>query len=481
MLKRILAFFFGVIFTLILLEGTMRASARKDGLTQKLEDFQKGGDQVVRIITLGESTSAEYWVNDKDVSWPAVLERKLNARPAERRANKDIKVLNLARSGTSSTFLVDHLETVLQFAKPDFVVSMMGVNDSYTLRPNKSWLFQKSYLARFVYWAWIDFHCEGCYKIDHRMELDDLVAQWPEATSKLPFLNTAPTELTLDELKQAEIEFEALKSNHAEDQSELDIIWGTWLYALSELPIYAAEDPSKIGEFESFHPVRKHALQRAKAAFERAQPQVLKLKGSLKQHCFVLSRTRELSQCIDLIFKGLENGVPLTPDLMNLALTLGGDDPKVQKLADIGGYERLAFDRALIGTRSAYQRLDQLALKHGFHWIAMQYPMGAVAGLDVFFDELTDQEFQQKHMTFDRLFTMQERPVAELRQASHRSYVSNIGFQELVANGRISDYFIDLFARTRGMNFGHTNEKGHELIAENALTAIERKLNVVSE
>ncbi|HMT61387.1 MAG TPA: hypothetical protein PKA24_11020, partial [Microthrixaceae bacterium] len=60
----------------------------------------------IRIVVLGESTSIKMSENDRDVSWPAVLERKLNALPEVKSSGREVRVINLAQAGTSSTLLV---------------------------------------------------------------------------------------------------------------------------------------------------------------------------------------------------------------------------------------------------------------------------------------------------------------------------------------------------------------------------------------
>ncbi|MEQ1879044.1 MAG: SGNH/GDSL hydrolase family protein, partial [Bdellovibrionia bacterium] len=119
----------GLILSLGLLEIGMRTlgrgllAAQESGNTVKPEDSRK-----VRIVTLGESTSADVFSEDElQHAWPRRLEENLAARGINAR------VYNLARPATNTSAILRRLPEQLDYFNPHIVVSMMGINDRNTL------------------------------------------------------------------------------------------------------------------------------------------------------------------------------------------------------------------------------------------------------------------------------------------------------------------------------------------------------------
>jgi hypothetical protein len=56
-------------------------------------------------------------------------------------------------------------------------------------------------------------------------------------------------------------------------------------------------------------------------------------------------------------------------------------------------------------------------------------------------------------------------------------YISNANFTQLVAREGESAFFVDMFARRTGLNFGHTNFRGSLEIAINARNALMAELD----
>ena len=85
-------------------------------------------DGALRILTLGESTSADYFASDTDVSWPRQLEREI-----VRRGHR-VRVYNESIPGTSTPYILANLERNLERYRPRIVVTMMGTNDAPHVR-----------------------------------------------------------------------------------------------------------------------------------------------------------------------------------------------------------------------------------------------------------------------------------------------------------------------------------------------------------
>ncbi|MCB4792522.1 MAG: tetratricopeptide repeat protein [Elusimicrobia bacterium] len=122
MKKRLLLVFFGLFFSLILLEAGLRLGGFIYNSRQEIRNREelKKKKQVYRILCLGESTTqGEY---------PKYLEEVLN--------NRDIgirfSVIDKGRQATTTTFILAKLEEDLDKYKPDMVITMIGVNDDRT-------------------------------------------------------------------------------------------------------------------------------------------------------------------------------------------------------------------------------------------------------------------------------------------------------------------------------------------------------------
>lgn len=493
---RVAAFTFGLVMTIMMIELTLHlisGVSALDGIAidPKLESdlesyFQdsKDGKEVVRIVALGESTTAKFYNNGNDVSWPARLQRMLNETPEVMAGKKEIRVLNIAQPGTSTTFLVDELEALLNTpaAKanpPHYVISMMGINDSVSFVPQKSWLFQTSYTARFAFWAWRDFLCHDCYRISRVRKEDNVVT--PDSRAK-PLFNSLPIYRwpeSKPELDRLEAEFVALANQHSYQREDLYLLWGKWLFDYSErLIVLEASGLTEKAKREGRDPLklRLYVLNLAKSAHEAAGSSLSKLQGSIKHACFVYSRLGDEKACRDLVLKGIAEGVELTPDLLMVAMSSGGgQDTRLNQLIADSGYRHLDSATALIATRSSYLRMGELARQHDFHWLIMQYPMGSVGGFKKYFSSLSDQDFLTQFPNTLSLFfiedeTPDEKTLGDLN--FRHSFVSNANFRELANGQRQPDYFLDLFAKGAGLPFGHTTELGHKQIAINVANVI---------
>ncbi len=114
---------FGILLFFLLLEIGLRLGGVVYMSLQRLGNRKAAisdDKSVVRILTLGESTTAGI-VN----TWPVQLEEILNNR------SESIKfeVYNEGIAGTSTAFILSNLEDNIQKYEPDIVITMMGIND----------------------------------------------------------------------------------------------------------------------------------------------------------------------------------------------------------------------------------------------------------------------------------------------------------------------------------------------------------------
>ncbi len=141
MKRKALSFFLGtlitIFFTLSLLEIALRIfpSTQSQTGTDSVDRTRLstqgpiGDRRQIRILVLGESTSAPNPTDGVDLSWPAQAKSLLQASTPE----YEFEIINLAKPGTSTAFLAEELFRRFDELRPDILVSMMGVNDQMAL------------------------------------------------------------------------------------------------------------------------------------------------------------------------------------------------------------------------------------------------------------------------------------------------------------------------------------------------------------
>jgi len=93
-------------------------------ILQKSEKLNIPRNQKNIILTIGESTSADYFADKVNSSWPRILEKQLIEN------GFDVKVINKAVPGTNTIHILENIDSYLDSYKPDIVISMMGINDN---------------------------------------------------------------------------------------------------------------------------------------------------------------------------------------------------------------------------------------------------------------------------------------------------------------------------------------------------------------
>lgn len=132
--RRLLALALGVVFTLVVLEGSLVLAhwgflAWQSSAVDRLEET--GGAAEIRILAIGESTTAVAGNATNTLlvpgtAWPAQLETVLN----ERQDRVRFRVVNAAVMGGNSAAALDLMHDALERVEPDVIVSMMGIMDT---------------------------------------------------------------------------------------------------------------------------------------------------------------------------------------------------------------------------------------------------------------------------------------------------------------------------------------------------------------
>lgn len=112
------------VFVLLFLECLLQTSSYM--LSYQSVSFQHKKEKTVKILILGESTSSDlfaYTVGEK--SWPMLLREEFKDKKL------NIKVINTAQAGVSSTTILQDVDRYLKRWMPDMVIAMIGINDGY--------------------------------------------------------------------------------------------------------------------------------------------------------------------------------------------------------------------------------------------------------------------------------------------------------------------------------------------------------------
>jgi len=140
--KKILAITIGIILTLSLLELSVRAIVWLFLSTQQANNskpISQNNKKPISIVVIGESTTAvaadpgnNFLI--QETAYPQQLERYLN----EKSQNFAFKVVNKGIMDGNTNKILSEFRQYIKKAKPDYVVTMMGVKDETSTLKNKS-------------------------------------------------------------------------------------------------------------------------------------------------------------------------------------------------------------------------------------------------------------------------------------------------------------------------------------------------------
>jgi lysophospholipase L1-like esterase len=134
--RKILLIFAGILLALIVLEIGLRVA----GTIYQRRYFVASSEKPdsIRILCLGESSTAGLWVEPKD-SYPKQLERRLN----EYYQTDRIETIIPFAMGQNSSQIANRADSYLKRYKPKLVIIMMGINNEWSFAENNFVLFLK--------------------------------------------------------------------------------------------------------------------------------------------------------------------------------------------------------------------------------------------------------------------------------------------------------------------------------------------------
>ncbi|MDD5021744.1 MAG: hypothetical protein PHR82_06355 [Endomicrobiaceae bacterium] len=115
--KKILAVIIGICLSCVILETVLQTTGFTLTTIKKYQNKKLKDPNAITILCLGESTT--------DGQWPPVLQKILN----EKSKYKKFKVIDEAKSGDNTFFILADVDSYLVKYKPDCVILMTGIND----------------------------------------------------------------------------------------------------------------------------------------------------------------------------------------------------------------------------------------------------------------------------------------------------------------------------------------------------------------
>lgn len=398
--------FLTILILAVAIEALLRIAAPILRFDADQEVVEEGKDKI-RILALGESTTDDYWSEQELGSWPRQLETMLNKKGYQ------VKSFNVARGGTTTTFILSHLDDYLAKYKPHIVISMMGTNDSDRLIYEGESL-NLSHPTSF-------FHSLKIVKI-----FKWLIRENSEQNTKL---STADP-------KDSYTVGKMLQETKLKDLSQIH--WGPAARNNCEESVYYRRaavidyDLLKHGKTIEYH---RYMTRKA-----------LRMCPGHGKNLFWYYHFNSLTEsgrknCRE-DFKFVQRYLKLIPDeALNNLIKCFYDTEQPLALRNLLAAKGITFSKDYYhAAKRNYQILNQKLVDRGIVHVAMQYPTVHIQQLKNYFPKKAKVIFVENRENF-------------------KPYLGE----------RYDEIFVDRFRKT----WGHTNMKGHTLIARQLVAPVE--------
>jgi lysophospholipase L1-like esterase len=445
----------GVVLSLVAIEVGLRLvgwsitekqAINNPGLTFAPNEF--------RIVTLGESTTAEFSAG-RALFWPAQLEQRLNAA----NLGRQFKVINLARGGTSSPLLVRKIEDQLPQLRPHLVISMMGVNDTVEFEFLHTGGWRSLRLVKLASWIYRGIAARkpggvtGPSLTDADYDRIENQVNEPLAVERLR---------TRSDLDAARTAVAAIAAREAAHQSTVYVIGAKMVQRAT-----ASGTGNQVQVGDPFHESLvalcvelADQAHRLGSVPERLRSTLLGVELHCLDHDRVKARTR--------VREALAEGFPLDEHVSTMIGAVGvEDDRELARLLKEKGYSR--GSQPFLVTLANHRKLAELLEAQHVAYAAMQYPTGSRKATVNLFTADPRHEFVNLIQAMYAAYPEDQKVAPEYEQVV---IIDNEDFDRVVNVANRDQYFTDTFTAYAGGRFGHTTPRGHALIADNAARAI---------
>ncbi len=442
-LKNYLIIFIIVMASLTTIEGGIRLW----GYFHRINHHQKPAikDEVIRILCIGESTSAPYYVDGVDYSFPKILDDLLK----NSFGTKNIEVINVSNPSITSSQIAQKLSNQIQTYSPQIVISMLGINDHD-----------------------LKYYTDQRHSYDYWNEIKILKLARLIKTHLFPPKTLSTVDFGIDPISSMKNPLfkKILKSINRLDVKET--------LSLSEqlFQKYPSEKAAllrKIGEEYWFLPNKKKivipkALDLAFDYFQQAYNISSNDGLIIERYTHALHVRNQDGKCLEVFEKLFEKnkilGLNLETRLIACATENLAQPPHVARIL-----KKLPFiiqDDAYHNTQNNYRYIQRLLSQNNIVHLAISYPRIELQHLQILFSNI---EANAHSYPDDLELNVDNKPVAILPEFKDIIFVNNeSNFNLLLKEKNYNDLFID-YSTSR---FGHTTKLGHEIIARNIYKTI---------
>jgi len=388
--------------------------------TLRANQVLPGDREKVRILALGESTTADYFSDSEECAWPRQLERMLE------KAGVPARVYNEGLGATTTAMILSRTPEFIEKYQPQIAIAMMGINDTNS------------------------FYFDGSQTSKMRLALTRLrvvrLLGWlykrvvPSGKSTFDMEFLAPIYVqAVEQLAQRLVDQPVHEVEAALRKVVPDVL------NLSKALTYIGT--MRLGASE-------HADSFLKAApfFDRAY-QIMPASHYVTYWQMLLNRhpSRSQKRCPEEGAKILDAFENVPDDLLSVIGDCAAGDPRLASHTAFAGRGIVISPSATPPTKMHYCGVATILRKSGIQFMAMQYPTLPTRELR---EQLTACE-NTDEPGFLRL-----------------EYISNEkNFSDSLKARPYAAVFVDRF---RG-SWGHTTCLGHELIAEAAFQAVRKR------
>ncbi len=377
----------------------------------------------IRILALGESTTATFFSPSKNGAWPERMESLL------RRRGYDVKVFNEGLGGTTTPFILRKAPDYFEKYRPHIVIAMMGTNDDSSLALSNRYeeIHWFSDLRLIKLFKWTKLQLEQQSKKRPKAK-----GVWDNQSYPNNFWGKVEVLRKRSETHPAERIIEDIEAQFKNEEERAAAYEALGVHVLNSQ--YNSESHNR------------SALQFFKRGFELDASDMYIAFDSLGSAIQVAD-----SQFCEAALETLSEYGRNLPDnvIYRLAICsrfVRDDQKRTQWLEQFG----IELEQEENPTKKNYRILAHLVMNQNALLIAMQYPTKPVAQLKEYFEpELSASEHIYKNIVF----------------------VSNeLNFNDALRKHKYEDVFVD---RLRG-SWGHTTDFGNQLIAESVGQEVEK-------
>ena len=428
-----------------------------------------------RILTLGESTTADHFVDGKDNSWPRQLEKKMN----EKYGDESVRVFNGGIGAVTTDRLVANLEGQVEKFNPHLVIMMVGINDDYYLESKSDFNSKRKsffYSIKVVkLYKWIKDNIKYRQlkvKTKPHYIVDDNLSshEWDEFNN---FIETFKHNVETDNIGLAISKAEGILKKYQNNIKMVVVVMrGIDNFYRNNVPPWSARKDDD--------PIKRRKMAIEKFIVEQSD-QILSKTNNLAEivsfKAFVYINQRNPA-CMDTVLQLLEFD-SLTPPAKYTLFSGLKWCPRVhvnemeiaKKVNSFQKQHNVIFSlegRPIVSTQKNIKKMYRYLQERNIDVIFMQYPL---ANIDVLQYILSTEEITADVDEYKNAINMRWKPPPFQVDEKLKFLENRENFESALKKYDFDEIFIDRFATL----FGHTSKIGHELIADNVVEYLEKK------